>query len=330
MRNYVTFGVVLALMLVSLPVDGGASLIFSYSFWTSLSLGSVALVMLVELGGGRWLDPVRHRLLSLHSLLIPLAISLILLYPFVDELYPWVGRREGPWFDPRFFILRNVVFILLSYITARLYVNTGKQRYAVLYLLSASVAVSLLAFDVIMSLEYPWISTLFGGYMAISSLYAGSALGSLFYSVEKNTNKENVWKMNTFCSAFSIPWAYAVYFQYMLIWIANISEEVSFLLKRTETSPFRELSVFTFLLLFVVPFTILIIRRVKTSHLGGAILSSCVLCGLILQFAILCYPSAKFNVLMSSFIFVAYLFHFVVNLKVERKLITFCDTSDKV
>ena len=197
----------------------------------------------------------------MHPLLLFFSL-LFLFLSFQIEIYPWL-KNQNIWLNKWFFILRNLAVLLLSFIFARIFTShslreTGKKNvFAALYILVFVISQSLIAFDWIMSLEYPWFSTLFGGYFFIEAIYMGIATSGIICSLHsrKNNINDNELKKTlkdtaTLMFGFSLMWAGLLYAQYLVIWYGNLPEEISFLVNRITHSPYKELSYLVLFLIF--------------------------------------------------------------------------------
>jgi len=101
--------------------------------------------------------------------------------------------------------------------------------------------VTFAAFDLLMSLEPHWYSTMLGVYF-----FAGSAVGFFAalivftYLVQRAgflrraITREHYHDLGKLLFAFTVFWAYISFSQFMLMWYANIPEETLFYLHRQE------------------------------------------------------------------------------------------------
>lgn len=126
----------------------------------------------------------------------------------------------------------------------------------------------LFAFDVIMSLEPHWFSTMFGWYNLAALWVSGlAAIGLVVTSLKEKgyftaVNENHIHDIGKFVFAFSIFWAYIFVAQMLLIWYANIPEEVTWFYRRwTETYKFWFW--FSFVLNFFAPFMLFMTRDSK-------------------------------------------------------------------
>ena len=323
---FLIFGAFIALIESNLKAKEMGSLLFLLSFWVVPIEGCIALVAVAELSKGSWILPVKKELLSVYPLLLFISFLFILMGPQLN-IYPWAGQ-QGIWLNKWFFMARNFILLLLAYIVSRKFAaesNTGGKRknfYAVLYLLIFVTSQSMAAFDWVMPLAYPWISSLFGGYFFIESVYSGMALsGLLYFFLFRQSRKEisdelkkGLTDISTLTFSFGFLWAGFFYAQYLTIWYGNIPEETIFIVKRVLFSPFRELSYLTLLILFFIPFIILLSRRAKKNPYIVFVTSSLILAGIFLERFLFLAPDLSINipVLILEFFLMAFLFVLVI------------------
>lgn len=133
-----------------------------------------------------------------------------------------------------------------------------------------ATAWTFLVFDWLMALDYAWFSTMWGVY-----LFAGAALNSMGVLVilvtllrkagylKNVVTMEHYHLMGKLMLAFVIFWAYIAFSQFFLIWYANITEETKFYL--TRNTAFWNAYTISFLVIghFFVPFTILLVQKLK-------------------------------------------------------------------
>jgi hypothetical protein len=138
------------------------------------------------------------------------------------------------------------------------------------FLVFFAVTSSTSAWDIIMSIDTHWFSTLFGWYV-FSGMFV-SALTVLMLLVLylkskghlEQVNGSHIQDMAKFMFAFSIFWTYLWFSQYMLIWYSNIPEEVTYYMIR-----FREYKVLFMIMLamnFLFPVLVLMSRDTKRNY----------------------------------------------------------------
>ena len=172
--------------------------------------------------------------------------------------------------------------------------------FAVLYMLAFAVILSLLGYDLVMALDPHWYSTLFGAYSFVKAIYAGfgaliilAAWRHLSRKSPLDIASNDFHDIGKLFFAFCLVWADFFYCQFVVIWYGNISEETSYIIERTMTAPWNALAWTVFVICFILPFLILINKRVKT--VPGAMIAICsrVLAGIWLEHLLLVGPAVS-------------------------------------
>ena len=135
------------------------------------------------------------------------------------------------------------------------------------FLVFFAVFSSTSAWDWIMSIDVHWFSTLFGWYtfagmwcssmvvLVLTVLYL-KKLGYL-----ERVNESHIHDIGKWTFATSFLWSYLWFSQYMLIWYANIGEEVSYYMMRVEN--FKAIYFGMFVINMAFPMLILMSRDAK-------------------------------------------------------------------
>ncbi|MDQ3050311.1 MAG: quinol:cytochrome C oxidoreductase [Bacteroidota bacterium] len=141
------------------------------------------------------------------------------------------------------------------------------KRHAATFLVLFAVTSSTSAWDFIMSIDTHWYSTLFGWYTFAGMFISGLAVMNfiLVYLVKKGNmpwiTEHHLHDAGKFMFAFSIFWTYLWFAQFMLIWYANIPEEVTYFMIRFDS--YKELFIANFMINFFTPFLLLMSRDAK-------------------------------------------------------------------
>ena len=102
------------------------------------------------------------------------------------------------------------------------------------------VTESIMSWDWIMSFDQHWFSTLFGWYVFAGMMVCAItviALVTIYLKSQgylEEVNDSHIHDLAKFMFAFSIFWTYLWFSQFMLIWYANIPEEVTYFVTRIE------------------------------------------------------------------------------------------------
>jgi hypothetical protein len=160
-----------------------------------------------------------------------------------------------------------------------------------------AVALTIVAFDFVMSLEPHWFSTLIGGYFFMGALLSGvaaTAVAAVIYraalGLEDVIQTPNLHDLGKLTFAFSIFWAYLLWSHYIVIWYGKIPHDQEFLIHRM-TGPFFPVSLIVFFLIFVLPFTGLLSVSSKRNPATLALFAASVLTGIWIERYLLTYPS---------------------------------------
>ena len=274
------------------------SYLVGWTFCLSLALGGLFFVLIQHLVKARWSVVVRRipeTLLWSFPLLAILGIPVLL---GMHDLYHWTHHElldpTNPAFDPviagkepylnvPFFVGRLAFYFLVwSIISFKLYTLSirqdveggadipARQRFTSAWGLAISaITVAFAGFDILMSLDPHWFSTIFGVYffagsfMSIMAFTAFVAMLLQRQGMLKNTiTTEHYQDLGKFMFGFVVFWAYIAFSQYMLIWYANLPEETLFYRHRMEHG-WEYHSAALLLFHFILPFVILIGRWAK-------------------------------------------------------------------
>jgi hypothetical protein len=197
------------------------------------------------------------------------------------ENYDEIIAGKTGYLNPIFFMIRIVIYIAGWVWAARmlrrnsLLSDSGdgvamwkkNRRVSATFIVFYAVTSSTAAWDIIMSIDTHWFSTLFGWYtfagMFVSS-FAAIILVTLYLKSKgllEWINENHIHDLGKFMFAFSIFWTYLWFSQFVLIWYANIPEEVTYYMQRWEQ---YKLPFFTMLSLnFILPVLAVMSRPAK-------------------------------------------------------------------
>jgi len=136
-----------------------------------------------------------------------------------------------------------------------------REQIAPVLIVAYAVCMSLLAFDLVMSLAPHWISNLLGGFFFMGAWLQGlMALALLAIAwrrhlgVEEVITSRHLHDLGKLCFAFTVFWAYLFFSQFLVIWYGNMPEETSFLFLRMAAEPWRGISTAMVVMVFLIPF----------------------------------------------------------------------------
>ncbi|MDX1967902.1 MAG: quinol:cytochrome C oxidoreductase [Planctomycetaceae bacterium] len=268
-----SMSLVLAIVLGVLEGDGLRALSFSYvvsfAFFLSIGLGALFFLVIQHIVRAGWSVVVR-RLAELTTLaVIPLAVMFLpILIPVLlgcSPLYEWnhadvvahdeLLQKKTPYLNAGFFAIRWVVyFAVWTLIASKFFAwsraqdSDGEVAWterleqwsgpaAILLALTSTFA----AFDLLMSLDPHWFSTIYGVYYFAGSMVAFLATVSLGLAALRrhgllltSVTTEHIHDLGKLLFGFNCFWAYIAFSQYLLIWYSNIPEETNWYLKRQQ------------------------------------------------------------------------------------------------
>jgi hypothetical protein len=303
----ILIAIIIAIIELLIKGDLDGTLLLILSFFVAPIQGTVAVVAAAEVTKGKWIDPLKKDLLAFYPLIAFCAL-LFLVFGLQLDIYPWT-EIEHKWLNKPFFVLRNVVLFLISYLFAQRFAKASLQnseskgRWALLYLFSFVITQSLVAFDWVMSLEFPWVSTLFGGIFFMEAFYTGLALLGIIaaYSIIRNSDKDGIVikvmkDSATFMFGFALAWAGLFFAQYLVIWYGNIPHETAFFTKRMDHTFYSKLLWIHFFMLFVIPFIGLMASKIKLLPWWVLGLSNIVLLGVLVERIYYILPVTSINI----------------------------------
>lgn len=126
-----------------------------------------------------------------------------------------------------------------------------------------------IVWDVLMSVDTHWFSTMFGWYV-IAGFWCSTMITIMLLSLHlkdkghlAEMNDNHFHDLGKWTFALSFLWTYTFFCQFMLIWYANIPEEVTYFQDRISTMGYRPLFWFMFFVNFSLPMIFLMSRDAK-------------------------------------------------------------------
>ena len=289
-------GIVLAIIgAVVWPAFFLRGYLLGYMFCLGLSLGSMALVMVGHLSGGNWWMIGRRPMEAAMKTLPLLLIGFIPIALGMKSLYPWshpelvdhdkVMQIKSWYLNPTGFVIRGVIYLviwnvfawLLTSGSAKQDVDASPDIWRRLKAISGpgiliyGLTITLASVDWVMSLDPHWYSTIFGMIFMISHLLSTMSFIVLiavalsdFAPMSEVLKKDRLHDMGKWMLAFTMVWAYFSFSQWLIIWMGNLPEEISWYLDRLKNG-WQYLAVGLVLFQFSLPFALLLSRDLKRS-----------------------------------------------------------------
>ena len=265
----------------------------AYLFFTGIALGSMAILMIQYITGGAWGAVIRRLLESATRTLPLMALLFIPLALGLGDLYEW-ARPEHVAHDPALqhkslylnvpFFLGRAVFYFAAWITTAYFLNRWSlqqdagadprltRRLEMLSrggLLLYALTMTFAAMDWGMSLEPHWFSTLYGvmfmggqGLSTFAFVIPMAAIIAARPPFSRIISPDQFHDLGKLMLAFVMLWAYFALSQFLIIWSANLPEEIPWYLARTRGG-WKWVAVVLVVLHFALPFLVLLSRDVK-------------------------------------------------------------------
>ena len=292
-------------------------------FFMLISLGALAFYGIQNAAQAGW-SPVLFRVMEgITSYLIPgCIIVFILLVAGVlhfHHLFIWLDpavvaedhliQGKSGYLNGPFFLIRAAIF-MAGWIFYRQYSRknsllqdeaTDNSYYkknfkaAAAFLVFFIVTESIMSWDWIMSVDPHWYSTLFGWYVFASFFVSGITTIALITLYLKSrgyleyVNTSHIHDLAKFMFGISVFWTYLWFSQFMLMWYADIPEEVVYFKMRIENYnlPFFGMVVMN----FVLPILILINTDFKRLSWIVVLAGTIILCGHYVDFYNMIMPA---------------------------------------
>ena len=252
-----------------------------------ISLGVLAFYGIQYAAQAGW-SPVLFRVMeAITYYLLPGALIVLGIGLWAgDHLFIWMDSEvvahdeliqgKSGWLNKSWFAIRGLIFIagwsLYRYFSRKFSlaqdladVNDNSNfkknfRISAAFLVFYIYTESMMSWDWIMSVDPHWFSTLFGWYVFASMFVSGITVIALItiYLKAKGlmefVNDSHLHDLAKFMFAISVFWTYLWFSQFMLIWYANIPEEVTYFVTRIEDYklPFFGMLVLNFIFPFLV------------------------------------------------------------------------------
>ncbi len=290
-------GVVLAVAGFFMMGEHGAERFFQaylvgYTFWMGVVLGCLALLMVQHLSGGVWGIVLRRPFEAAVRTLPVMAILFLPIAFGMHWIYEWATPEgaadpaiqvKAAYLNVPFFLARQVFYFIvwntIGYLLTRWsaeHDRTGDpklidkmSRVSGAGLLIYGLTVTFAMVDWTMSVNPHWFSTIWGMLYAGGQGLSAFAFGIIVLLMLAQTAPLNrvltshiFHDLGKLLFAFLMLWAYLSFSQFLIIWSANLPEEIPHYLNRWDNS-WKWLSVFIVVGHFMIPYALLLSRDLK-------------------------------------------------------------------
>jgi hypothetical protein len=272
------------------------SYLTAYAWCLSIAVGALFFVLIQHLTRAR-ASVAYRRIGEMLTQTFPmlLVMSLVFLVPMLlgnTTLYKWLEpdpvtahhlHHKATWLSAPFFSGRVIFYLLVFTAISRWFYKTSvqqdetgdaslsdKMRVASgPATLIFAIITAMAGFDILMSIEPVWFSTIYGVWFfggGVMAFYAFLALGTAAIQrsgrLVHSVTTEHYHDMGKMMFAFLMFWAYVSFSQFLLIWYGNMPEETFWYHPRM-FSDWQYVSWFILFGAFAIPYPILMSRWTK-------------------------------------------------------------------
>lgn len=318
------------------PQRAWQAYLINFLVWSAIAQGGLLFSALMHLVKARWTGRLSS-LSEAFAAFFPLSFLLFLgLFIGREHIFPWLHEDlhgKEIWLNVPFLFARDFAGLLLLYglgfgylyhaLTPKLRpgeTDSGirgfftrrrqapentperwqqrKTVFGLLYIIAFALVLSLIGFDLVMSMDPHWVSTLFGAYTFVKAFYIGlggliilAAVMRLTQGEASGLSSSQFHDLGKLFFAFCLVWGDFFYVQLVVIWYGNIPEESSYVIERVMRMPWQPLAWAVFTVAFIIPFVLLINKNIKTRPVFMIVLCALIIVGIWLEHLLLIGPA---------------------------------------
>ncbi len=338
------------------------ALLIAAFLFTGIAMGAFFYMCIQHVSTAGW-SMVLIRIMENIASFMPYGMAVVFVvllgsYFEANHIYHWMDARlidvnnvdyydkfihsKSTFLNKDFFLARVFIYfsglvlllIKIKSTTKKLDITHSEKDYKSVYNWSVAgiayfaVVSMAMGWDIIMSVDPHWYSTLFGWYVMVSYLVCAVAVMiiiSVYLSklgLFKEFNDNHLHDLTKYLFGFSLLWSYLWFFQFMLIWYANIPEEVVYFQARGDMYKWSFLPML--IPNFFLPFLLLISSSIKRNYTYVACVAVMIILGHYVDFYHMLMPGSvgMFYSLgfseIGSFLFMLGLFVLVVMNNVSK------------
>ncbi len=251
--------------------------------WIGWPLGSIALLLIHALTGGRWGHAIRPPLVA-GICTLPLLLPALLPILFVlHTLYPWMhkdvaaGLSNRFYLNPAFFYGRGVVYLVVWLGLGALSLRALRQddpepilrRLAPPGLILLALTVTFAAIDFTLSMEPHFKSSVYGLLIGTEGVLLALSVAVLGAALTDAAMQD----LGRLMLGLLVFWAYLDFMQLLIIWQSDLVHEADWYVRRI-TGGWAVMAAVIALLHFVLPFFALLWPQVQRSRRAMAALAA--------------------------------------------------------
>ncbi|MGX4772405.1 hypothetical protein ACWAUC_21740 [Bradyrhizobium guangdongense] len=268
----------------------------AFAIWSCAPIGSMTLLLIHRLTGGRWGVVAGPTLRALAAMMPLVAIAFLPVLAGLPSIYPWaadpgqIKPDVAVWYlGQTLFILRAAVALAGWSALAVIFASgLGGRLLAALGLAFFGLTISMVAVDWFLSVEPHYVSTAFASMITIQQLLAALGVAAVFGTSDV---AGDAWgDIGMLLMATLLGVVYLEYMTFVVAWYGDLPHKAAWFLKRAPDA-WTGLLMATFALGAVLPFAMLLLARVRRSRAGLRAVGVLLLLGTSLHFAWLIVPA---------------------------------------
>jgi hypothetical protein len=270
------------------------SYLLGFMLWLGVALGSMAILMIQHLTGGKWGMVIRRQLEAAMNTLPLMAVLFIPIMVGMKHLYVWTNPAEvakdkhlqeitrtylttGGYLGRA--ILYFAIWLAIAYLLSRWSAEQDNppvqnlsprfRRIAAPGLILYAFSISFAVIDWVMSLDPHWISTIYGFIFIAGELLSALCMMVIverilmrYEPTASLLKPKEVHDHGKLMLTFVLLWAYFSFSQLLIIWAGNLPMEIRFFTRRLY-SGWQVIGLMLAALHFAVPFLFLLSRPFK-------------------------------------------------------------------
>ena len=265
----------------------------SFLFWFSIVAGSLGVLCLQYMTGGEWGLLIRRPLGAAARTMWVMALFFIPVILGLKELYPWTDRNwaehdpvmsQKLWYlSSGGFVIRAIVYFLcwivwawaIRRLSLKFYENRApetdlaRSRWAGAGLPMIVLTLTFASIDWMMSTEPKWNSHMYGITFTVGCGLSAFAFVTFFLAQLARTEAmagilkpTHLRDLGNLMLAFVMFYAYTAFSEFLLIWYANLHEEIPHYIIR-EHGAWGVIALLIVVFHFFLPFFMLLMRPIK-------------------------------------------------------------------
>lgn len=285
----------------------------AYTFWMGVVLGSLALLMVQHLSGGAWGVVLRRPFEAAVRTLPYMAVLFLPIVFGMQSLYSWARpealndpliQTKAAYLNTPFFLMRQAFYFIIWTGMGTLLTSWSAEHdrtgdpvllRKISFLSGAGIlifglTVTFAMVDWTMSVNPHWFSTIWGmlyiGGQGLSAFAFGIiVLVMLSHAapLDKVITHHHLHDLGKLLFAFLMLWAYLTFSQLLIIWSANIPEEIPHYLTRWDHG-WEYVTYAIIVAHFILPYSLLLSRDLKRNPAKLRLIATWIICVRVIDY----------------------------------------------